>query len=93
MAFFDDLKAKAGRAANEAADKAKELAELTKLKSEIASQESKISAAYLEIGKRLYETEKENPDSPVADLCEKIAESGAAIDELKSRIEALRADN
>jgi len=93
MAFFEDLKAKATHAANEAADKAKELAELTKLKAEIASQENKANAAFLEIGKKLYEAEKDNPESPVAELCAKVAESEAAIAELKARVEALHADN
>jgi hypothetical protein len=92
MAFFDELKSKVETAANATADKAKEVAEVAKLKSEIVSQEHAITASYLEIGKALYEQEKDKPDSPVADACASIATAQAAIEDLKARIEALKAN-
>ena len=92
MAFFDDLKSKVSTAASGAADKAKELTEIAKLKGEIATQEGEMNAAFLEIGKRMYETEKDNSESAVADLCGKITAASAAIAGLKEKIEALRAE-
>lgn len=92
MAFFDELKTKAAGAANMAADKAKELSEITKLKGEIAGQEREITAAFLEIGKKLYETEKDNPESPVAELCAKITGANTTIEELKGKLAALKAE-
>ncbi len=92
MAFFNDLKSKVSTAASGAADKAKELAEIAKLKGEIDTQEGEMNAAFLEIGKRMYETEKDNSESAVADLCGKITAASAAIAELKEKIEALRAE-
>jgi len=91
MALFNDLKSKVSTAASGAADKAKVLAEIAKLKGEIASQEGEVNAAFLEIGKRIYESEKDNAESSVADLCGKITGASAVIAELKAKIESLRA--
>ncbi len=64
MAFFNDLGKKIGTAAQGAAEKAKELAEIAKLNSEISSLEKSITLSYTEIGKTYFESQKNDPQSP-----------------------------
>jgi hypothetical protein len=90
MAFLDKLGKKLGDVADTAADKAKDFAETTKLNSEISAEEKQITQYLLEIGKKIFEQEKDNPDSPFAELCGKIAVSQKAIEDLKLKIEEIK---
>jgi hypothetical protein len=92
MAFFNDLGKKIGSAAQGAAEKAKDLAEIARLNSEVSSQEKLIAQAYIEIGKKYFEAEKDNPDSPIAEQCGRITGSMLAIEELKVKIAAVKAN-
>ena len=56
MAFFDNLGKKISVVA--AADKAKDLGEIAKLKAEILGIQSDINAALLELGRKTYEQSK-----------------------------------
>ena len=87
MAFLNNLGKKIGSAAEATTSKAKEVAEVRKLNSKINDEEKQIARFYSEIGKRIFEQEKENPQSPVADLCEKILASQANIEQLNQMIE------
>lgn len=93
MAFFNDLGKKIGSAAQGAAEKAKDLAEIAKLSSEIGTQEKNITQAYIEIGKKYFEVEKDNPDSLIAEECNKIVSATAAIEELRDKIAAIKANS
>lgn len=86
MAFLGNLGKKLGDAAGSAAEKAKDIAETTKLNSAISAEEKKINQFLLEIGKFVFEQERYNPESPVADLCSKIVSSLQTIEELKQNI-------
>ena len=90
MAFFNDLGKKLGEVAGETADKAKELAETTKLRTEISSLQKKLQAAYAELGQVYYAQEKDNAGSQVAGLCAKVAETEAAITDLEVKIEEIK---
>ncbi|MEE1312853.1 MAG: zinc ribbon domain-containing protein [Lachnospiraceae bacterium] len=61
MAFFNDLQRNLSSAGKQAADKAKEIADLTMKTAELRGEEQKLEACYARIGKRLYETTKEVP--------------------------------
>lgn len=61
MAFFDDLQRNLSAAGKQAADKAKEVADLTMKTAELHGEEQKLELCYARIGKRLYETTKEVP--------------------------------
>ena len=52
MAFFDNLGKKISVVAGTAADKAKDLGEIAKLKAEILGVQSDINAALLELGRK-----------------------------------------
>ena len=83
MAFLDDLTKKLSTAADIAVDKAKDLAETGKTKFDIATEEREVQKLYAQIGKAIYQQEKDNPDSIFAAECYNIAERLQRIEELK----------
>jgi chromosome segregation ATPase len=90
MAFINNLGKKLGSAAGATAAKAKDLAETTKLNSQISDQEKQIQKLYAEIGEKIFELEKENTESPVRDLCDKISAAQQNIEQLKQKIDAIK---
>lgn len=92
MAFLKNLSGKIGSAAGSAADKARKLAEITKLNSAISAEEKAINKSYLEIGRQTFEQEQANPDSPVAELCQEILAAQQRIEELQQRIVELKSE-
>ena len=86
MAFLKNLGEKIGSAAGSAADKAKKMAETSKLNSAISAEERQINQAYLEIGKQIFEQDRDKLESPVAEQCNKILASQHTIEELKLKI-------
>ena len=93
MAFFNDLGKKLSDAAGTATEKAKDFAETTKLNSAISSEEKQINQYFIEIGKMVFNQDKDNPDSPAAELIGKIVNSLQNIDDLKKKIEEIKLDN
>ncbi|KAF5029755.1 hypothetical protein SDC9_78495 [bioreactor metagenome] len=92
MAFLDKIGKKIGDVAGSATDMAKDFAETTKLNSEISAEEKQINQLFMEIGKFIFESEKENPDSAVAELIGKIKLSQQTIEELKRKIEEIKTE-
>lgn len=90
MAFLNNLGKKIGSAAEATASKAKEVAEVTKLNAKISDEEKQIEKFYTEIGKIIYQQDKENPQSPVADLCAKILLAQENIQQLRQRVEEIK---
>ena len=90
MSFFNDLGKKIGGVAEVAADKAKDLAEITKLNYEIATTQKQIDNSYMEIGKQVFLQEKDNPDSPVAELCRNIIAAQKTITDLDVKIQLIK---
>jgi Na+/phosphate symporter len=73
--------------------KAKDFAETTKLKNAISAEEKQINQYFLEIGKYVFEEERNNPESPFAEIIGKITDSLRNIEELKRKIEEIKFDN
>ncbi len=92
MAFLDKLGKKIGEVADTASEKAKDFAETTKLNQAISAEEKQISKYFLDLGKYVFEKEKDNPDSPIAEICNKIVSSQNEIEELKRKIMEVKAD-
>lgn len=92
MAFLDKLGKTIGNAAGTATEKAKDFAETTKLNQAISTEEKQINQFFLDLGKFIFESEKDNPESPVADMCNKILASQQAIVELKQKIIEIKMD-
>ena len=92
MSFLNDLGKKLGGAAEVAADKAKDLAEITKLNYDISAVQKQMEADYAEIGKQVFALEKDNPESPVAELCAKIVNAQQTVESLTARIAQIKAE-
>ncbi|MDP3058889.1 MAG: zinc ribbon domain-containing protein [bacterium] len=86
MAFLKNLGGSLANLAGSAADKAKKMAEIARLNSAIGGQEKLIKEAYLEIGKIMFEHEKDKLDSIVAEWCGKITLAQQEIEDLKVKI-------
>jgi flagellar hook-length control protein FliK len=92
MSFLNDLGKKIGGAAEVAADKAKDLAEITKINYDISAVQKQMECDYAEIGKQVFALEKDDPESPVAELCAKIVNAQQTIDSLSARIAQIKAE-
>lgn len=92
MAFLKNLGNKIGEVAGDAAEKAKDLAEITKLKSEISGEQKKIQQAFIDLGKIYYEDVKDAEDGPGVEFCLAIKAAQAAIAELEAKINSIKND-
>ena len=84
MTFFDELGKKLSAAAGTAADKAKDLGEITKLKTQILG---------VELGRKVYEQEKRNPESAYAADCAAITGLHEQVESLRARIALVKSDD
>ncbi len=90
MAFFKDLGNKIGEVAGDAAEKAKDLAEITKLKNEISGEQKKIQQAFIDLGKLYFEEIKDANEGPGVEFCGVIKAAQEAIAELEAKIEQVK---
>ena len=72
MAFLDELKDRAMDLGRAGVAKSKQLAEITKLSLNNASEEDAIKKAYVEIGKLYYAERGMAPEAAYVALCERI---------------------
>lgn len=86
MAFFDDLGKKISSTSQNVMSKAKELVDISGLKSQISEEEKKINKYYSSLGKLYYDTQKENPTLELSELVGMIQASFNHIDELQLAI-------
>ena len=86
MAFLDELAKKIGYVADLAVDKAKDLTEVGRLNMAISSEEKLVQGWYAEIGKAIFEQEKDNTDSAYLAQCVKIQASLDKIEMLKVQL-------
>jgi len=90
MAFFGKIKETVSDTSKMVAQKAKDVAEITKLNNQISSEEVKIKDAYFAIGKRYFEeTIGEVSDAYINDFTI-INEAKAHISELKEQIKTIK---
>lgn len=74
----------------EAADKAKELAEIANLKSQISTCEEVIKKNYMEIGKLYYELHGEAPDEDFEKSCRAIKNAKYGVEDLQKKIKEVK---
>lgn len=89
MSFLNDLSKKVGSAASTAAKKSGELVETTKINMSISKEEDGINKIYAEIGKRVFEADKDSADSPYAELFDSIKRHQDTIRELKEKLKQI----
>jgi hypothetical protein len=101
MAFFDNLKDSALRAARitgektkevaaAAAEKSREVAEIARHNIAIAGLEDDIKQTYLELGKRYYAEKAAAPEASFAELCTKVGACMGEIAEHRARIAEIK---
>lgn len=74
----------------EAADKAKELAEVANLKSQIATCEEVIKKNYMEIGKIYFEHYGDMPEAPFEKQCSSINNAKRGVEDLQEKIKEIK---
>ncbi len=74
----------------EAVDKAKELAEIANLKSQIATCEEVIKKNYMEIGRIYYEQYGDMPEAPFEKACRSIKNAKGGVEDLQSQIKEIK---
>ena len=92
MAFLDELMVRAMDLGRAGVAKSKQLAEITKLSLNNASEEDAIKKAYVEIGKLYYAERGMAPEAAYVALCERITAAKVNIEENKNRIAELKAE-
>ncbi|WP_130870980.1 serine proteinase [Intestinimonas massiliensis (ex Afouda et al. 2020)] len=90
MAFFDELKDRAIDLGRAGVAKSKQLAEITRLSLNNASEEDAIRKAYIEIGKLYYAERGMAAEPAYVALCERITSAKINIEENKNRIAAIK---
>lgn len=73
-----------------AADKAKDMSEIAKLNAEIAKEKKKMTELYLELGKQIFEQEKDKEESLVKEQCEKILSAHQNITACQEKIQTIK---
>lgn len=74
----------------EVTDKARDLAEIANLKSQINTCEEVVKKNYMEIGKRYYELHGAEPEEDYDDQCRAIANARNGIAELEEKIKEIK---
>lgn len=90
MDFLNKLEEVVAVKGREAADKARETAELVKLKRQIATCEEVMKKNYLEIGKLYYEQYGGVPDALFEKQCRAIGNASKGAKELRKKIDEKR---
>lgn len=90
MDFFEKLGDTITTKGKEAADKAKELAEIANLKSQISTCEEIVKKNYMEIGKIYYEQYGAIPEEPFEKQCRAIDNAKMGIEALQEKIKEVK---
>ena len=93
MAFMDDLKQGLGDVTRVVCEKSGQFIEIQKLRMKKSSVNSDLRAAYMEIGKMIYEEKNAGAEfsGPVVQLCKKVDAGQETIKELDKEIEEIKA--
>ncbi len=90
MDFFEKVGETITTKGKEAADKAKEVAEIVSLKNQIKVCEDVIKKNYMEIGKKYYEANAETEDAEFARQCTAIRNAEKGVKELEEKIRKIK---
>jgi predicted Zn-dependent peptidase len=90
MDFLEKLGDTITAKGREAADKAKELAEIASLKSQISTCQEVIKKNYMEIGKLYYEQNGTAPAPEYEKQCQAIKNAQTGVEDLQARIDELK---
>ena len=91
MAFidFDDISKTLAGKGKEAAQKAKDVAEIVQLKAQATSEKNKVKALYTAIGQLYYKNHKDDADGEYQSIVDEITKSLATVAELQTKVRKL----
>ena len=91
MAFidFDDISKTLADKGKEAAQKAKDVAEIVQLKAQATSEKNKVKSLYAAIGQLYYKNHKNDTDGEYQSIVDEITKSLAAVAELQDKVRKL----
>lgn len=92
MAFFDELQEKILKAGDAAAQKTKELTEVSRLRATISQEQKAIQTAYSQLGQLYYTRFASNPDPDMANVCQRITEANTKIAQCEEQIKELKSE-
>ena len=90
MDFFEKLGETISAKGKEVADKAKDTAEILRLRSQISTCEEVIKKNYLEIGKLFFEQYGQETEAPFEKQCTAIRNAQYGIKELQEKIDEIK---
>jgi len=90
MDFFEKLGDTITTKGKEVSGKAKDLAEIANLKSQINTCEDVIKKNYVEIGKLYYEKHGHEPEAEYDEFCRAISNAKTGIEDLEQRIKTVK---
>ena len=90
MDFVDKIGEVITAGGKEVADKAKEVAEVVKLKGQAHSCEEIIKKRYIEIGKTYYEKHGSSPEEEYMDACKDIENAQNTVADIEARIKEIK---
>ncbi len=90
MDFLDELGETITTKGREVADKAKDMAEIVNLKSQIRTCEEVIKKNYIELGKVYYEQHSLTPEEEYEEACSAITNAQNAIVDLEAKIKEIK---
>ena len=90
MDFFEKMGETITTKGKEAADKAKDVAEIVNLKNQIKVCEDVIKKNYMEIGKKYYESNADVEDAEYARQCTAIRNAEKGVKELEAKIREIK---
>ncbi len=86
MGFFDTMEKAVTETGQGISRKAKELAEVTRLKNMLHTCEEVMDQNYREIGRAYYEAHKDKPDNEYARQCKAIADAQKGAEALREQL-------
>ena len=91
MAFidFDDISRTLAGKGKEAAQKAKDVAEIVQLKAQATSEKNKVKALYTAIGQLYYKNHKDDADSEYQSIVDEITKTLTTVAELQEKVRKL----
>ncbi len=90
MDFFEKLGDTITTKGKEVSGKAKDLAEIANLKSQINTCEDVIKKNYMEIGKRYYEKHEQEPEEEYDEFFRAISNAKTGMEELEEKIRRIK---
>ncbi|MDF2803865.1 MAG: hypothetical protein K0S61_3768 [Anaerocolumna sp.] len=90
MTFFDKLGETITSKSKDIAKKAKEVADIATLKSQVSNQQDIVNRAYIVLGKAYYNENKNNPPTEYEDTFKSLGKALEKIEQLKNDIQIIK---